>query len=48
MKLQSLESKVSEVTELNKEYSTKEKNNFDKKLSLYLKTKKFSEYTTSF
>lgn len=47
-KLQSLETEVSEITEINKEFSTKEKGNFDKKLSLYLKGKKFPEYSTSF
>ena len=41
IKLQWLEGEVSEVTELNKEYSAKEKINFDKKLSLYLTAKKF-------
>ncbi len=36
------------MTELNKEHSGKEKINFDKKLSLYLKAKKFPEYSNSF
>ncbi len=36
------------MTELNKEHSGKEKINFDKKLSLYLKSKKFPEYANSF
>lgn len=40
-KLQALEGGVSEISELNKDYSAKEKSNIDKKLSLYLKAKKF-------
>lgn len=47
-KLQALEGEVGEVTQINKQYSAIEKNNFDKKLSLYLKTKKFPEYSSSF
>lgn len=47
-KLQALEAEVSEITEINKQFSAIEKANFDKKLSVYLKTKKFPEYSTSF
>ncbi len=48
IRLQSLETEVTEITEINKLFSTKEKANFDKKLSLYLRTKKFPEYSNSF
>lgn len=47
-KLQALEVEMTEITEINKQFSTKEKANFDKKLSLYLRTKKFPEYSASF
>lgn len=47
-KLQALEGEMTQITEINKEFSAKEKANFDKKLSLYLRTKKFPEYSSSF
>jgi hypothetical protein len=43
-----LEVEVEKATELNKEYSAVEKKNFDNKLSLYLRTKKFPEFSSSF
>lgn len=46
-KLKVLEEEVSKATELNKQFSAVEKKNFDQKLSLYLRTKKFPEYSSS-
>lgn len=39
--LKKVEDQVNEVTELNKHFAAVEKKNFDNKLSIYLRTKKF-------
>ena len=46
--LQKVEDQVSEVTELNKNFAAIEKKNFDHKLSIYLRTKKFPDLINSF
>jgi hypothetical protein len=39
--LKEVENNVNEATELNKQFAALEKKNFDNKLSIYLRTKKF-------
>lgn len=39
--LKEVEEEVNEATELNKKFGALEKENFDNKLSIYLRTKKF-------
>ena len=46
--LKKVEDQVNEVTELNKVFSGIEKKNFDNKLSIYLRTKKFPDLINSF
>lgn len=47
-KLKLLEAEVERATELSKEFTGVEKKNFDNKIALYLKTKKFPELFSSF
>ena len=46
--LKKVEQQVNEITELNKEFGALEKKNFDNKLSIYLRTKKFPDLINSF
>ena len=46
--LKKVEDQVNEVTELNKQFAAMEKSNFDNKLQIYLKTKKFPDLINSF
>ena len=43
-----MEAEVEKATAMSKEYTTLEKKNFDNKIALYLKTKKFPEFNSSF
>lgn len=45
--LKEVENQVNEATELNKQFAALEKSNFDNKLQIYLKTKKFPELCNS-
>lgn len=45
--LKEVENQVNEATELNKQFAAIEKANFDNKLQIYLKTKKFPELCNS-
>lgn len=45
--LKEVENHVNEATELNKQFAATEKKNFDNKLSIYLRTKKFPEICNS-
>lgn len=46
--LKKVEDQVNEVTELNKQFAAMEKSNFDNKLQIYLRTKKFPDLINSF
>lgn len=45
--LKEVENNVNEATELNKQFAALEKKNFDNKLSIYLRTKKFPQICNS-
>lgn len=47
-KLKELEAEVEAATLMSKEYTALEKKNFDNKISLYMRTKKFPELSSSF
>lgn len=47
-KLKELEAEVEAATQMSKEYTALEKRNFDNKIAVYLKTKKFPELSSSF
>lgn len=46
--LKEVEESVNEATELNKVFTALQKKNFDNKVAVYLKTKRFPEYSLSF
>lgn len=45
--LKEVQNHVNEATELNKQFAATEKKNFDNKLLIYLKTKKFPQICNS-
>ena len=47
-KLKDLEAEVEAATQMSKEYTALEKKNFDNKIAVYLRTKKFPELSSSF
>jgi hypothetical protein len=46
--LKAVEEEVNEATTLNKAFAALEKENFDHKVSIYFRTKKFPDFSTSF